>query len=651
MTDVPTPQIDPDAHAVPATARAVVSRGWRWWATPLRMLGVGFRCTWPFAPRTSAFSRSEKPRICQPCSGKTLNGVRWWGWPAILLLAYTCLLCAAAWVHRGAAATAATAVWNPSDPAWLVGWATGLALHTAIDLVRFVPLGLLAMFAVVQRATKLGTLPRIALALVIAIWLAAVVRGCEVGQIPSRWRLAVPAIGCLLGAWIGLVWGRGRRARRWLAAELAIPLLLLAAATGWLWSQAIEDRPLAFAPTRVTATEKRRLVDLVKTGRGKTRQAGHEQLRLTGHDVNLIVAWWLGLDRPDRKAKAWLTEGTVTGQASLGVTTFGGGRGYVNLRGAARLAVAQGQLLFDIQQLHIGAVPLPSVLLRVASRILTDAARTDPRIKQVLACVDSLQVRTDGLEVAGDTQTFRRRVLPLLLAKKALTPAVRSATRAQLQQLLATVDQLPRRDWNARLLVLIETAFSTAQARSVEGDPVVENRAAILALAIACGDRWIEKLLGTISAGDASPLARRRLMWVRLRGRNDWAKHFVVSGALTLLVDKAATEAIGVLKETLDAGKGGSGFSFADLLADEAGRRFALAATRDAESARQFQAKVAAGVRVDDFFPPATGLPEGISAVELKTRYGGVGGSGYRKIRRDIDRRLDLCPLLQAKDP
>ena len=43
--------------------------------TPLRILGVGFRCTWPFAPRTSAFSRSEKPRTCQPCSVKMLNGV------------------------------------------------------------------------------------------------------------------------------------------------------------------------------------------------------------------------------------------------------------------------------------------------------------------------------------------------------------------------------------------------------------------------------------------------------------------------------------------------------------------------------------------------------------------------------------------------
>jgi hypothetical protein len=43
--------------------------------TPLSILGPGFCCTWPFAPRTSAFSRSEKPRICQSCSIKTPHGV------------------------------------------------------------------------------------------------------------------------------------------------------------------------------------------------------------------------------------------------------------------------------------------------------------------------------------------------------------------------------------------------------------------------------------------------------------------------------------------------------------------------------------------------------------------------------------------------
>jgi hypothetical protein len=42
--------------------------------TLLSILGPGFRCTWPFAPRTSAFSRSEKPRTCRPSSVKMVNG-------------------------------------------------------------------------------------------------------------------------------------------------------------------------------------------------------------------------------------------------------------------------------------------------------------------------------------------------------------------------------------------------------------------------------------------------------------------------------------------------------------------------------------------------------------------------------------------------
>ena len=37
------------------------------WATPLKILGVGFRCTWPFAPRTSAFSSWIAPRSLRAC--------------------------------------------------------------------------------------------------------------------------------------------------------------------------------------------------------------------------------------------------------------------------------------------------------------------------------------------------------------------------------------------------------------------------------------------------------------------------------------------------------------------------------------------------------------------------------------------------------
>ena len=65
----------------------------------------------------------------------------------------------------------------------------------------------------------------------------------------------------------------------------------------------------------------------------------------------------------------------------------------------------------------------------------------------------------------------------------------------------------------------------------------------------------------------------------QLRGRPDSARHFWVSAAVTALVGDVVSDAAGLLKEELDAGEGGSGFSFGDLMADRAGTEFARAAT------------------------------------------------------------------------
>ncbi|MHC4581849.1 MAG: hypothetical protein ACYS14_10355, partial [Planctomycetota bacterium] len=93
----------------------------------------------------------------------------------------------------------------------------------------------------------------------------------------------------------------------------------------------------------------------------------------------------------------------------------------------------------------------------------------------------------------------------------------------------------------------------------------------------------------------------------------------------------------------LDAGRGGSGFSFADLLADRAGTTFALRATRDAASAFAMQDRLARGFRIEEFFPPAADLPEGIPDAELQWRYGGVGGRAYNQLIDEIERRIAAC--------
>jgi hypothetical protein len=108
----------------------------------------------------------------------------------------------------------------------------------------------------------------------------------------------------------------------------------------------------------------------------------------------------------------------------------------------------------------------------------------------------------------------------------------------------------------------------------------------------------------------------------------------------------APSDAAGLLKEELDA-EGGSGFSFGDLLADRAGSTFAEVATRDEASARRIQDRLAGGFRVDDFFPEAADLPEGIADAELQSRYGGVGGPLYRETADDVERRVRACPAYQ----
>ncbi len=104
-----------------------------------------------------------------------------------------------------------------------------------------------------------------------------------------------------------------------------------------------------------------------------------------------------------------------------------------------------------------------------------------------------------------------------------------------------------------------------------------------------------------------------------------------------------------VLKEELDAdvAEGGSGFSFADLLAERAGTRFAERSTYDATRAEAMQLRLKDGFAIGNIFPEADGLREGISDDLLRVRYGGVGGAEDQQVSQDIERRLATCDALR----
>lgn len=113
-----------------------------------------------------------------------------------------------------------------------------------------------------------------------------------------------------------------------------------------------------------------------------------------------------------------------------------------------------------------------------------------------------------------------------------------------------------------------------------------------------------------------------------LRGRTDLLLHFAVSAALAATSGEAPAEFAGVLKEQADMKPGGTGFSFADLLADLAGIRFAAWVKADPKARL---ARLAKEFRGADLCPDPKGEPEGLTEEAFAKEYGKVSDDRFQK--------------------
>jgi hypothetical protein len=306
-----------------------------------------------------------------------------------------------------------------------------------------------------------------------------------------------------------------------------------------------------------------------------------------GLNINLVKIGKLGFPRP-------LAQSLLSGLLSLGLG---------NREGAALMASVES--------------------LALTGNTVTVSLRSVPRLKERLkllqASLGRLRDLGPGGEAPWDSSLVARYYGRLLQAgrnSQALPP----------QSLASFLGPL----------------FRLARERSATEDPVKENSSALLALAIYLGDPRFDKLAGLNLNSELlgrSAFSQR----VHLGGRQDLRLHFVISAGLKLLTDQGISTAIGEFKELLDAGRGGSGFSFVDLAADRAGIRFAETAT-DPGGARRLQELLAGDPPEQLFFPPVGDLPENMPRIEFEQRFGGVDGTGYKGMVSEIDRRIDSCP-------
>jgi hypothetical protein len=286
-----------------------------------------------------------------------------------------------------------------------------------------------------------------------------------------------------------------------------------------------------------------------------------------------------------------------------------------------------------VERLRIGGLPVP-------------AAMADPLLEFLLGRMGALQTLTLARELVQQTQfspdsvrvTYRwrpdatGRVRDMLVSPEEL--ARLEAYHRHLESIVAAT----RAGDAISVSALLAPLLSVAATRAAVSDAADENRAALATLALYVTGRRIGSWMRQAQSWPAIP--RRS---VTLSGREDLAKHFLVSAIVAAQADRTLADAVGLTKE-VDDSRGGSGFSFVDLAADKAGTRFGEAAVNAPEALLD---AVARGIPETAIMPEITDLPESLTEAQFIAGFGGVGEPRYNAMLSRIGTRIARLPPLK----
>lgn len=262
------------------------------------------------------------------------------------------------------------------------------------------------------------------------------------------------------------------------------------------------------------------------------------------------------------------------------------------------------QGLPQLTEVRIGKLPLPQSLVESLDNWLKDNASLGDALAMAWQALDSMTIAKQSITFSyGEPNALQQGIE----AAKPDGPWRRidvSAVEEQLQLLAAVVDQQTSK--RQSLLTLLVPAFELAVTRSqAGGDPVAENMAAIVAVALYGAAPQVMEL-SKLDDRFGYPITRPEL---RLHRRKDLSNHWITSAIISLYAGEQLAAMLGMQKELEDSG-GYSGFDFSDLIADKAGIRFAELATSSEASARLLQQRVIAIKEDDELLPNPRKLPD-----------------------------------------
>ncbi len=405
----------------------------------------------------------------------------------------------------------------------------------------------------------------------------------------------------------------------------AILLLAPPAIIGLAWL-GLADAPMVNRQQSLSHADVARVRSLLRVHDPRRLPPGaNRTIEISTQDLNLAANYLLRHLAP-ADARLILKSSRLDFAATLALPHLPHRR-FLNLHGTIDTALGSPH----ISRLRLGELPIPARLVDWGIRRLLRIAYPGPALDSANDLVRQLKIQPEGvqLDYRWDPAVIEQARTTLL------SGADRAALRHYHDRLVELQGQGIGR--TGRMLDLLGPLFASAQTRSIEHDPVGENSALLTLLGTWASRQDLGRLVPD------SPM-RPRPFRLRLRGRRDFAQHFLTSAALSARGDSTLSDAVGLFKEIADTDQG-SGFSFADIAADRAGTRFGELAVGSTASARRVQRRLAAGTNDQDLMPIADDLPENLRSGDFERQFGSIGSRAYQQIMDTIEARIDACAL------
>ena len=391
---------------------------------------------------------------------------------------------------------------------------------------------------------------------------------------------------------------------------------------------AIDSLPLVDRAAEVTPASIERANRILNNNDPRRLKPGTVRTIVVSQADFDLAANYLAHRFVDGSARANLHDGVTTITASLPLPILPT-QGFANLEAT----LMGGPGLPRLGYLRIGSLTLPGWASNWLARHTLESVFGAEEVVIFSRTIENISIGSDKVSL---TYQWRKDFVDTV--RNVLLPEEEQQRLRFYHERLVALIRATRSE-SISLIDLMVPLFQLAEGRSIDGDPVAENRAAILVLTLYANGSTAGSLLPNAKSW---PSADKRK--VTLSKRDDFPKHFIISAALAAYAGTPLADAVGVYKEIADS-HGGSGFSFNDIAADRAGAMFGEQASKNASSAKRLQQRVAAGVTELFMMPITEDLPEYMSEDLFKHRYGGIDAPAYNAMMADIERRVARLPL------